>query len=270
MLTGPGPRGRDRVPWTCPKYRQYWAALRRRRPLPGVRLLGSGTTTQGVRLSRFFVRIAPACAAALALIVVGGASARPDATAGARALAVSPSLVISQVYGGGGNGGATFQNDYVEIFNRGAVDAPLNGMSIQYASGTGTGNFGNATNLITPLPNAVVPAGGYVLVQEASNAAVGAVLPAPFVTDSTPIAMAAGAGKVALVSDSTPLGCNGGSNPCDAAATARIVDLVGYGTATTVNYFEGAAPAPTPSATLADFRAGHGCTDTDNNGLDFA
>ena len=35
--------------------------------------------------------------------------------------AVSPNIVISQVYGGGGNAGATFTNDFIELFNRGAT-----------------------------------------------------------------------------------------------------------------------------------------------------
>src|SRR5437763_506681 len=30
-------------------------------------------------------------------------------------------IVVSQVYGGGGNSGATFQNDFVELFNAGAT-----------------------------------------------------------------------------------------------------------------------------------------------------
>jgi hypothetical protein len=38
--------------------------------------------------------------------------------------------------------------------------------------------------------------------------------PSPDVTDATPINMAAGGGKVALVNSTTPLGCNGGSTPC--------------------------------------------------------
>ena len=28
-------------------------------------------------------------------------------------------IVISQVYGGGGNTGATYRNDFIELFNRG-------------------------------------------------------------------------------------------------------------------------------------------------------
>jgi hypothetical protein len=179
-------------------------------------------------------------------------------------------LVISQEYGGGGNSGATYQNDFVELFNPTASSISVAGWSVQYTSATGTGNFGSATNLITPLSGSVGP-GHYLLVQEASNAAVGAVLPTPDVTDSTPINMAAGAGKVALVNTTTPLGCNGSSTLCSPAALATIVDLIGYGTgASGANFFEGSGPAPTISATTADLRANGGCTDTDNNGADFA
>jgi predicted extracellular nuclease len=174
-------------------------------------------------------------------------------------------VVISQIYGGGGNTGAQYQNDYVELFNRSLVLVDLSGWSIQYTSATGTGNFGSATNLITPISGFIGP-GQYVLVQEAAGAGAGSPLPSPFIPDSTPINMSASGGKVALVNTTTALGCNGGSTPCPPAALAQIVDLVGYDGA---NFFEGAAPAPTLSNTTAGLRAADGCTDTDNNGADF-
>ena len=34
--------------------------------------------------------------------------------------AASPDIVISQVYGGGGNAGATYTNDFIELYNRGS------------------------------------------------------------------------------------------------------------------------------------------------------
>jgi predicted extracellular nuclease len=182
------------------------------------------------------------------------------------AAAVSPNLVISQVYGGGGNSGAPLTNDYIEIFNRGSSAASLSGMSLQYASATGTGNFGANSGQLTELPAVAVPAGGYVLVQEAGGT-TGVALPAPDVTDTTPINMSGTAGKVALVTGTTTLGCNGGSTACDAAALARIVDLVGYGGA---NFFEGASAAPALTNSTAALRGADGCTDTDNNGDDFA
>ena len=55
--------------------------------------------------------------------------------------------------------------------------------------------------------------------------------------------------------------------PCPPEALARIVDLVGYGNA---NFFEGTGPTPAPSNTTAATRGAGGCTDTDQNGADFA
>ena len=181
------------------------------------------------------------------------------------AVAVSPDIVISQVYGGGGNSGATYTHDYVEIFNRGTTVVSLAGWSIQYASATGAGNFGANSGQLTELSGALAP-GRYLLIQEASNGAVGAPLPAADIIDATPINMSGTAGKIALANQATTLGCNGGSTPCSPAALARIVDLIGYGGA---NFFE-AAPAPAPSNTTADLRNDGGCQDTDNNAADFA
>ena len=48
--------------------------------------------------------------------------------------AVSTNLVVSQVYGGGGNSGATYTHDFIEIFNRGTTTASTSGWSVQYTS----------------------------------------------------------------------------------------------------------------------------------------
>ena len=47
--------------------------------------------------------------------------------------AASPDIVISQVYGGGGNSGASFTNDFIELFNRGAAAVNITGWSDRYA-----------------------------------------------------------------------------------------------------------------------------------------
>lgn len=204
-----------------------------------------------------FLRFLLAGAAFVTFFHVGGDNVR----------AVSGDLVISQVYGGGGNTGAQYKNDFVELFNRGTVAVSLAGKSIQYASATGTGSFGSASNLITPLPAVTLQPGQYFLVQGAANAAGnGVALPAPDATDATPIDLSGTAGKVALVNSTASLGCNGGSTPCSAAQLALIVDLVGYGSAN----FSEAAAAPALTNSTADVRAGSGCTDTDNNSSDFS
>src|SRR4051794_33894180 len=57
------------------------------------------------------------------------------------ALASSSGVVVSQVYGAGGNAGATYAQDYVELFNAGSSSVEVGGWSVQYASASGTGNF---------------------------------------------------------------------------------------------------------------------------------
>ncbi len=162
--------------------------------------------------------------------------------------AVSTTIVISQVYGGGGNVGATYTHDFVELFNRGTATESLDGWSIQYASSTGSSNFGASATQITPLSGSLDP-GHYLLVQGASTAAVGAPLPMPDITDENPITLSGTTGKVALATTAESLGCNGGSTPCTPAQLALIVDLVGYGTA---NFFEGSvAPAPSNTTSIS-------------------
>ena len=178
------------------------------------------------------------------------------------ASAASSTIVISQIYGAGGNSGAAYASDYVELFNLSASPVSVTGWSVQYASAAGTGNF-SAVAL-----SGSIPAGGYYLVKLAGGA-TGTVLPAPDATGT--INMSGSAGKVIVANVSAGLACNGGSTPCSAAQVAQIVDLVGYGTgASGANFFEGSAAAPTISAALADFRAANGCTHTDSNSADFA
>ena len=38
-------------------------------------------------------------------------------------------IVISQVYGGGGNTGATYKNDFIELFNAGGESVNITGWS---------------------------------------------------------------------------------------------------------------------------------------------
>ena len=214
------------------------------------------------RLAVVRVRFAAQCL--LALITF---AALAGAAGGAVPNGPSSNLVVSQVYGGGGNTGATYTHDYIEIFNRGTTSVSLNGKSLQYASAAGTGALGANSTQLTELPDVMVPAGSYFLVQEFSQAAVGSPLPTPDHTDPTAINMSGTAGKVALANGTDSLGCNTAATCAANGNDTRIIDLVGYGT--TANYFEGGAPAGAPSNTTADFRSGAGCQDTDSNGADF-
>jgi Lamin Tail Domain len=169
-------------------------------------------------------------------------------------VSASPDIVISQLYGGGGNSGAQFTNDFVELFNRGASSVTVTGWSVQYASASGT-SFAKA-NL-----TGTIPAGGYYLVQLAAGTGAGASLPTADATGT--MNMSGTSGTVALVTNQTVFAC-GGSTAC--LPNANIRDFVGYGTAV---QFEGSGAAPTQSNTTAGFRAASGCTDTDSNSADF-
>ncbi len=198
---------------------------------------------------------------ALPLVVLAASSAVAT-THGPVAAAPSPHLVISQVYGGGGNSGAPFNADFVELFNRGTAARSVGGLSVQYTSATGTGALGASAAQLVALPDVSVPPGGSFLVAMIAGTA-GASLPTPDATGL--IALSAAAGKVALVTGTDSLGCNGANLACSVDQLARIVDLVGYGTA---NFAEG-QPAPGLSNTTAAQRLDGGCTDADANATDF-
>jgi uncharacterized protein len=185
----------------------------------------------------------------LALLVVALCLVAVPFAAGASS---SSSLAISQIYAGGGNAGATFANDYVELLNRSSSTVSLTGWSVQYASAAST------SWTAVPLAGSIRP-GGYYLVKLASGGTNGAALPAPDATGTANLA--ASGGKVALVRSATELTCGATAGSC-----SGLEDLVGYGSATD---YEGADAAPALSNTTALLRAGAGCTDTNVNSTDF-
>jgi phosphatidylserine/phosphatidylglycerophosphate/cardiolipin synthase-like enzyme len=168
---------------------------------------------------------------------------------------LSNSIVISQIYGSGGNAGATHTHDFIELFNNGNNAVNVNGWSVQYASATIT----NPTWAVTALGNITIPAGGYVLIQE-SGLTTTTLQPLPDVTGT--IGMGSTAGKVALVNSLTPI-TTGITNP---VGLPQVIDFVGYGAASA---YEGAGPAPTLSASTAALRNSNGCADTNDNAADF-
>src|SRR5262249_50686498 len=175
----------------------------------------------------------------------------PGAANACPSQAAPSSIVISQVYGGGGNNASsTYRNDYVELYNRGASPVDIARWSLQYASATGNGWSGN----LQPLGGVINPGEDY-LIQLASSGANGTALPAPNV--SSPINISVSSGKLALSDTLDPLVGN-----CP-LTNPHVRDFVGYGTSADCG--EGASLAPTPSTTLADVRQGGGSVDTNNN-----
>jgi uncharacterized protein (TIGR03437 family) len=165
-------------------------------------------------------------------------------------------IVIRQVYGGGNNSGATFQNDFVELFNRGTttVDFGVTPYSLQYASAAG--NFSNANKL--NLTAGILAPGQHFLIRLAGGTTNGGPLPSADAF-STSINLSAADGKVALVMGTTLLAGNG------CPLNPSVADFVGYGSA---NCAEGTATAAL-SATRSARRVSS-CVDTNSNSTDFA
>ncbi|REA63754.1 hypothetical protein DSL64_04815 [Dyadobacter luteus] len=172
---------------------------------------------------------------------------------------VADHVVISEVYGGGGNNGSTYRNDFIELYNPTSLDVTVSGWSVQYASS------GGSTWQVTTL-SGVIPAKGYYLVQQDAGAGGSVNLPTPDAVGTIP--MSATAGKVALCTTATTLS---GASPISSA----ILDFVGFGTA--ANFSETAPTATLSAANSAQRKTnatqiivgqGNGW-DSNNNSADF-
>jgi uncharacterized protein len=174
------------------------------------------------------------------------------------AFAVS-AIRISQVYGGGGSTSmtATYNQDYVEIYNSSSFAVNISGWTIEY--GSATGNWGSSASNIFTFPNPTnIPACSYILVANGTPSTGGA--PLPITPDFTgTLTISATDGKVALFNAvNTNLAC-GSELP------GTLVDKVAFGS--------GNCPEGTATAVLANnkgaVRNTGGAADTDNNSVDF-
>ena len=81
-----------------------------------------------------------------------GSSGKDEWIMGKKLDPLSTGMVISQVYGSGANLGATWRNDYVELFNRGTAAVTMTNWSLQYQT-----NAGQTWTVVATL-NGTVPA----------------------------------------------------------------------------------------------------------------
>lgn len=156
-------------------------------------------------------------------------------------------VVINEVYGGGGNTGATYTNDFIELYNNGDLPVDLTGWTVQYASSAGS------SWQKTGLTGTIQPK-NYYLIQQAKGAGGTTPLPTPDAIGN--ISMSGTAGKVALVNNSTTL-----TGTCPTG----LVDFVGFGAATNCSE---ELPTANLSNTTSAQRSPVG-KDTGNNKADF-
>lgn len=198
------------------------------------------------------------CAAALVVLV-----------SASTAFSAPGPIVISQLFGGGGQTAAGPNGDFVEIFNRSCVAVNLDAYSIQIA-----GSQSGTTWNVVPLPNFQLDPGRYYCLRLFSS-----LTGTPYQEDQLQVGlpgtisgdlMLAGSGKAAIVIGDTPLPL------ADCPTSPNLVDLVKYQSATSPctegNTIAGALGSGRCVSRRPDVNGdgvGDGCQDTDNNSADF-
>lgn len=169
----------------------------------------------------------------------------------------STTVVISQVYGGGGSGTASYQSDYVELHNISGTVQDISDYKIMY--GSAAGNLGSSSSNIFTFPaNTVIPAGGYLLIAAAPT--LGSA-PLPITPDFTfTLGISGTNGKIVFGTSALVNNANYTAQPA-----GSVIDFIGFGTASEA---EGTALGAL-STTTAAFRKNNGCTETNNNSTDF-
>ncbi len=134
-------------------------------------------------------------------------------------LKLNSQVLINQIYGGGGNIGATWNTDVIQLINIGSTSIDLSGYAIQYASAAGS-----SWN-VDPIPTGTTIEPGAILNILLTSGSNGSNPPAPSIQATAApggqINLSGTAGKVALTNNTTALTGSG----CPTGA----VDYVGYG-----------------------------------------
>ncbi|HLP04136.1 MAG TPA: lamin tail domain-containing protein [Paludibacter sp.] len=190
----------------------------------------------------------------------------PDAVSVTRALAgtaslpnLMPDVIITEVYGGGGNSGAIYKNDFIELYNTTGSSVQIGGWSVQYYSATGT----TPTSVFVIPDGESIPSGNYFLIQ-AAGGTNGTDLPTPDATCS--MSLAAAAGKIILYTVNTNQTIS--NNIASVTGNANFKDYVPYGT-TAVPVW-GSATGATENTTSASRKLVSGTYQyTGNTGADF-
>ncbi|HEX8291712.1 MAG TPA: Calx-beta domain-containing protein [Pyrinomonadaceae bacterium] len=180
----------------------------------------------------------------------------------------SPDLVISQVYTRGGEPGATYRNDFIELFNRSNAAVDLNNYIFQVVVNSPS----NPPNAISTVTIRFVTAGGtfmapgaYRLFRFGSRGEDGAPVGG---SDFSDLNLPGGTGRIALIKGAgagTPTNSFVRSG-CAAGVDPSLADFFSYGPDICA---EGGANFPAPTVTTAALRNNDGCNDTDAAVSDF-
>jgi hypothetical protein len=179
----------------------------------------------------------------------------------------SPNVVISQIYTRGGEAGASYRNDFVELFNRGTTAVNLNNYTLQATLDNGSIPTSLSLRIFSTNGFIIQPGHYFLMGFKGDAAGDGQPLPTPdfdlnIFPGPVPTNLHPASGTIVLLAP------DGSSQGCPNSAQASgVVDFVGYGGS--ICYEGPAGPAPLPTLTQAAQRELGGCADNNVNALDF-
>src|ERR1041384_6807274 len=173
---------------------------------------------------------------------------------------------ISQIYTRGGESGSAYQNDFIELFNRGNVDVDINGwtLSIANLAGTPPNIQISSTGIKLSNPNGIIIGPGKHFLMKFGGSGTGGQALSNSDINLNPFPISDVGGQIALIAKDKTLPF--GYCPAAPDLTGVVVDYVGYGIA--ICYEGTVTLAPQPDKSLT--RVGGGCTDNNNNLADFS
>lgn len=137
-----------------------------------------------------------------------------------------PDVIITEVYGGGGNAGAILKRDFIELYNTTNSPVDISGWSVQYYSAAGTNPPDEGISVFPA--GSIIPAKSYFLIEELVGSGGTVDLTNPDFANGT-IAMAAGSGKVVLYTNEERHTIDA-NDITSITSNAAFKDYVPYGT----------------------------------------
>ena len=138
-----------------------------------------------------------------------------------------PEVIITQVYGGGGNSGATYKSDFIELYNTTSDNINISGWCLYYSAATSS-----ATNLKYEFPsNTTVKANSYFLIKGGDGTGTQPAWSIPFDATST-LNLSGSAGKVILLKSNAAFNLSTPPTIEEIVNNVDFMDYVPFGTST--------------------------------------
>ncbi|MEI8086415.1 MAG: C10 family peptidase [Paludibacter sp.] len=154
-------------------------------------------------------------------------------------------VIISQVYGGGGNTGATYKSDFIELFNTTNSDINISGWNLYYLGATSS-----ITTFKYEFPtNSIIKSGKYFALKGADGTGTQPAWNIDF-DGSTTLALGGTAGKLILLKSNAAFSLTATPTIEEIITNVDFADYVPYGT-TAVPIWGSAMASNTASTTAA-------------------